>query len=74
MIDADTYYATCKLKRAQIFAIFMIDLEFQVAKKARSETNLKSVVLEKYHKFLIIFSKKDLDTLPSIENIIIKSY
>lgn len=28
MIDMDTYYIACKLKRAQVFAISMKDLEY----------------------------------------------
>lgn len=60
MIDADAYYAACKLKRAQVFIISIRDLEFQAAKKVRLETNLKSVILEKYYDLLYVFSKKKL--------------
>lgn len=28
MIDADAYYATCKLKKALVFAVFIRDLEY----------------------------------------------
>ncbi len=63
IIGADAYCATCKLKGAYVFAVSMRDLEFQVAKEARPETDLKSVVLEEYHNLLDVFSKKDLDTL-----------
>ena len=43
----------------------MRDLEYQVKKKARPETDSKSIILEEYINFLDIFSKKDSDTLPS---------
>ena len=63
MIDADAYRAICNLKRAQVFAISMRDLEFQVAKEAKPETDPKSVVPEEYHNLLDVFLKKDSDTL-----------
>ena len=65
MIDADAYRLACQLKRAQVFAILMKDLEFQAEKEARPETNLKTVVPKKYYDLLYVFSKKDSDTLPS---------
>ena len=43
----------------------MKDLEFQAEKEARPETNPKTVVPKKYHDFLDVFLKKDLDTLPA---------
>lgn len=49
------------LKRAQIFAILIKDLKFQVIKKAKLETNLKNIILKKYYNLLDVFSKKDLD-------------
>ena len=65
MIDADAYCLACQLKRAQVFAISIRVLKFSAEKEARPETNLKTVVLEKYHDFLDVFSKKDLNTLLS---------
>lgn len=62
LIDVDAYCTAYKLKRAQVFAISMKELEFQATKEAKLETDLKSVIPEKYHDFLDIFSKKDLDT------------
>ena len=63
MIGADAYHLACQLKGAQVFAICIRNLEFQVEKKARPETNPKTVVPEEYHDLLDVFSKKDSDTL-----------
>lgn len=41
----------------------MSNLEFQVEKKTRVETNLKSFVLEGYHYLLDMFSKENSDIL-----------
>ena len=65
MIDANAYYLACQLKWAQIFAIFIRDLEFQAEKKARPEINPKTVVSKEYHSFLDVLLKKNSDTLPS---------
>ena len=64
MIGANAYRAACRLKGAQVFAVFMRDIQYQAEKEARVETNLKNVVPQEYHDFLDVFSKKDLDTLP----------
>ncbi len=64
MIGADAYRTACRLKRAQVFAVSMRDLEYQAEKEARPETNSRSVVPEEYHDLLNVFSKKDSDTLP----------
>ena len=64
IIGTDTYRAACRLKGAQVFAISMRNIQYQTEKEARAETNSKSVVLQEYHDFLDVFSKKDLDTLP----------
>ncbi len=59
IIGADAYcHIAYKLKKGQIFAVFIRDLEFQAAKKARPQTDLKSVVLKEYHDFLDMFLKK----------------
>ena len=42
----------------------MKDLEYQAKKEARPKTNPKSIVLEEYHNFLDVFSKKNSDILP----------
>ncbi len=63
MIDADAYRTACRLKKAQIFAVSMKDLEYQAEKEARPETDPRSVVPEEYHDLLDIFSKKYSDTL-----------
>ena len=42
----------------------MRDLEYQLEKKARPETDPKTLLLKEYQDFLDVFSKKDSDTLP----------
>ncbi len=64
IIGADIYRGTCRLKRTQVFVISMRDIQYQAEKKAKAKTDLKSVVPQKYHDILDVFSKKDLDTLP----------
>ena len=64
IIGADAYCAACHLKRAQMFAVSIRDIQYQAEKEARAETNPKSVVPQEYYNFLDVFSKKDLDTLP----------
>ena len=63
MIDPDVYHTACCLKGTQVFAVLMRDIQYQAGKKARAETNLKSVIPQEYHNFLDVFSKKDSDTL-----------
>ncbi len=63
MIGVDAYYAACRLKRAQVFAISMRDLEYQAKKEARPKTDSKSIVPEEYHDLLDVFSKKNSNTL-----------
>lgn len=58
IISINTYCITNKLKKIQVFAIFIRDLEFKVAKKAKLKTYLKGVISEKYYDFLDIFKKK----------------
>ncbi len=65
MIGTDVYCAACYLKRAQVFAVSIRNIQYQVEKETRAETNLKSVVPQEYHDFLDVFSKKDSDTPPS---------
>ena len=60
IIGADAYCVACRLKRAQIFALSMKDIQYQVEKEARAETNPRSIVPQEYHDFLDIFSKKRL--------------
>ena len=64
IIGVDAYCATCTLKKAQVFAISMENLEYQAKKEARPETNLKSILSEEYHDFLNLFSKKNSNKLP----------
>lgn len=63
MIGMDAYCTTCRLKWAKLLSILMTDLAYQVKKEARLETNLRTIVLAKYHDLLNVFSRKDLDTL-----------
>ena len=62
MIGANAYCAAYCLKRAQVFAISIKNIQYQAKKKTRIETDLKSVVLKKYHNFFNIFLKKKSDT------------
>lgn len=64
MIGADTYRIACKLKKAQVFAVSIRDLKYQAEKEAKPKTDSKSIVQDKYHYLLDIFSKKNSDTLP----------
>ena len=48
IIDADACHLACQLKGAQVFAISIRALEFQAEKKASSEANPKTIVLEEY--------------------------
>ena len=43
MIGADAYQTACKLKRPQVFAVSMRNLEYQAEKEARTETDPKTV-------------------------------
>lgn len=65
IININPYCAICKLKKLQIFAISIQDLKYHVEKKVRPKTNLSNIILEEYYNFLNIFSKKNIDILPS---------
>lgn len=43
----DVYCAAYHLKKVQVFAVFIRDLQYQAEKKARDEINSKSVVSQK---------------------------
>ncbi len=64
MIGTDAYCIAYCLKKAQVFAISMRDIQYQAEKEARAKTDPKSVVSQEYHDFLNVFSKKDSDILP----------
>ena len=64
MIGADVYYIACCLKKAQVFAVSMRDIQYQAEKEARAKTDSKSIVPQEYHNFLYVFLKKNSDTLP----------
>lgn len=55
IIGINAYCTTCKLKKAQVFTLFIRDLKFQIGKKVKSETNLKNIIPEEYHDFLNMF-------------------
>ena len=44
IIDMNAYFIACCLKKTQVFAILMKDIQYQAEKKARAETNSKSVI------------------------------
>ena len=44
IIDTDAYHVAYRLKKAQVFAVSMRDLEYQAEKKTRPETDLRTVV------------------------------
>ena len=44
MIGKDIYYAAFRLKRVQVFALLMRDIQYQAEKKTIAETNLRSIV------------------------------
>lgn len=46
MIGADAYQAACRLKRAQVFALSMKNIQYQAEKEARAKTNPKSIIPE----------------------------
>ena len=74
MIYADAYYLAYQLKKAQVFAISIRDLEFQAENEFRPKTNPKTVVLKEYYDLLDVFSKKTQIHFLFIKNMIIKSY
>ena len=57
IIGTDAYDAACCLKRAKLFVVSMKNIQYP------AETNLRSVVPQKYHDFPNVFLKKDLNTL-----------
>lgn len=60
IIGADSYYATCKLKRAQFFVVSMRDLEYHKEKRARPEIDPKIILPAKYVNLMYVFFKKRL--------------
>lgn len=65
IIGVNAYCTACKLKKAHVFALSIRNLKYQAKKKTRPKTNSKSIVLEEYHNFLDVFSKKNSDILSS---------
>ena len=57
------HLAESKKQKAEIFAISMRDIEYQLNKGTKLLTDPKTVVLEKYHDFLDVFLKDISDTL-----------
>lgn len=62
IISANAYCVICKLKKAQVFAISMRNLEQQSEKKAKKETNPKSIILKECYNLLDVFPIKEFDT------------
>ena len=52
-----------KKQKANMFAISMQDIKYQLNKTTKPPNNLKTIVLEEYHDFLDVFSKDISDTL-----------
>ena len=57
------HLAKSKKQKAEIFAISMQNIEYQLNKKTKPPTDPKTVVPAKYHDFLDVFSKDISDTL-----------
>lgn len=72
MINTNIYYLACKLKKTQIFALLIKNLEYQAKKKAKVEINSKIVVLEEFYSFFDLFLKKILISFLFVKNSIIK--
>lgn len=53
----------CRLKEAQIFAIFIRGFEYWAKKKAKPETDSKTIILADYYGLLGVFLKKDLEAV-----------
>lgn len=62
MRNQDAYHAICKLKKTQIFCFIHERSAILSKKKAKPETNPKSIVLKEYHDLLNVFYKKNSDT------------
>ena len=57
------HLARSKKQRAEIFAISMRDIEYQLNNGIKPPTNPKTVIPAEYHDFLDVFSKDISDTL-----------
>ena len=57
------HLAKSKKRKAEIFAISMRDIKYQLNKVTKPLTNPKTVVSAEYHDFLNVFSKEASDTL-----------
>lgn len=44
IIDVDVYYVTRRSKKAQVFAILIKNIEYQVEKELRARTNLQDII------------------------------
>lgn len=62
IIGLNTYHYTCHLKKVNVLVVSISNLKFEAKQKYKSETNLKTIVSKKYHNFLNMFWKKNLDT------------
>lgn len=56
-----------QIKKNQVFVISIRNLEYPAEKEVKPEINPKNVVSKKYHDFLDVFSKKNLNTLLSYQ-------
>ena len=60
--DVEIFTVSMQDIENELNTISMKDIEYQLNKIAKTPTNLKTVVPEKYHKFFDVFSKKASDT------------
>ena len=63
MIDAALFQYLIKQKGVEIFSMLMKKLEYQLNKTKKLVIDPATVVPEYYHKFLDVFSKKELDKI-----------
>lgn len=62
MIEAKAYYVVYYVKKVQVFVISLKNFQYQAEKEVKIVTDLKSIILKKYHDFLNIFLKENLNT------------
>ncbi len=72
MIGADTYGVNCRLKRAQIFAVFLKNFNFISKKKSKQKSTQEVLYLRNTIISLTYFLRKTLILFLFIENMIIR--
>ena len=61
--DVEIFAVSMRDIENELNAISIKDIKHQLNKTAKTPTDLKTMVLEKYHKFFDVFSKEASDTL-----------